>query len=132
MTPNIGRLVAALGTRRVAGLAAAVVMLGGFCLSGCSIVKAADKAVHTIRGNKTTIDDFTSKVQSGEAQPFQATYVTTGASPAKIVYAVQPPKDLSFTDTPSGGVNASATFDLIVNSSGEYSCSPPSSGSVTC
>jgi hypothetical protein len=132
MTPNTGRMVAILGARRLTGAAAAVVMLGGFWLSGCSIVKAASKVVHTVEGNKSTIDHFTSKVQNGEAQPFEATYVTTGSSPAKIVYAVQPPKGLAFTDTPSGTGNSSNTFNLIVNASGEYSCAPPSGGSVTC
>jgi hypothetical protein len=52
------------------------------------------------------------------------------------VYAVKPPNGLAFKDTPSGTAGGSST-DLIVNSSGEYSCSPPAasgsgSASWTC
>ena len=45
------------------------------------------------------MNSFTSKIQDGEAKPFEATYVTTGDNPTTVVYAVQPPKGLSFTNT---------------------------------
>jgi hypothetical protein len=108
-----------------------VLALAGLSLSACSVVKDVSKVAHDIHGNKSTIDAFTTKVKSGEAIPFVATYVTTGSSPATIVYAVDPPNGLSFRDTPSrtatsgsGGVNA---FQVVVNPSGEFVCTPPSS-----
>ncbi len=109
-------------------------VVAGFALCGCSIVKAAEKIKHNVEGNKATIDTFTNKIQSGGATTFEATYVTTGSSPATIVYAVQPPKGLAFTDTPSDGGGSSPSIDVVVNSSGEFSCSPPSGpgASWTC
>jgi hypothetical protein len=124
------------GTFRLRGGAGGVVAIalavGGLGLTGCSIVKAVKTIAHNIESNKATMDAFTSKMQSGEATPFEATYVTTGSSPATVVYAVQPPKNLAFKDTASGGSGSSgngAGVDIIVNSSGEYACTPPSSGS---
>jgi hypothetical protein len=101
-------------------------MLSAIALTGCGVVKAASKIVHNVEGNKATIDAFTNKVQAGEAATFQATYVTTGSTPTTIVYAVQPPQGLAFKETPTGGTSS---VDLIVNSTGEYSCSPPAAGS---
>ncbi|MGA3146719.1 MAG: hypothetical protein ABSF33_04485 [Acidimicrobiales bacterium] len=95
---------------------------------GCGAVNAAKRAVHDIEGNKATIDTFTNKVKAGEASAFEATYVTTGSTPATIVYAVRPPNGLSFTETPSAGAGA---VDIVVNQSGEFSCSPPAAGSST-
>jgi hypothetical protein len=113
---------------------AAAVALAGPALAGCAIVHAAHKLVQTVDGNRNTIDQFTANMKSSEATPFEATYVTTGSSPAIIVYAVEPPKDLVFTDTPSGGGSAGVgKLDIIMNSSGEYLCTPGSSGSAaTC
>ena len=96
-------------------------IVGG--LAGCSIVHKIKNVVHAVEGNKATIDAFTTKMQSGQPPSFEATYVTTGSAPATIVYAVEAPKGLAFTDTPSGGANPTSV-DLIVNSAGEYSCSP--------
>jgi hypothetical protein len=134
MVPFIGRTKSLVANRRALGLVVTTLILGGFCLNACGVVKAVDKVARDVHGNKQTIDAFTDKVQSGEAQPFQATYATTGSSPAKIVYAVQPPKDLAFSDTPSGSAANTSTFDLIVNATGEYNCEPPASGSAapTC
>jgi hypothetical protein len=111
---------------------ATALVVVGVGATGCSVVNKVRTAVRDVKGNKATIDAFTSKVQSGAATTFEATYMTTGSSPAKIVYAVQPPTGLAFTDTPSGSTGTTA--DIIVNSSGEYSCAPPSSGSgpATC
>jgi hypothetical protein len=131
-----GRVATASGGRRAGGVAAAALVLGAFGLTGCVVVKAVKKVEQDVRSNKSTIDAFTTKIQSGEATAFEATYMTTGGSPATIVYAVQPPKGLAFTDTPSGAGGGSGTggIDVIVNASGEYSCSPPNSSSTgpTC
>jgi hypothetical protein len=105
------------------------VVLAGFGLTGCSVVRAVDKVKHDVEGNKSTIDAFTSKVQSGESTTFEATYITTGTAPATIVYAVRPPKGLAFTDTPTGSSSTSA--DVVVNASGEYSCTPPNGSTST-
>jgi hypothetical protein len=105
-------------------------VLVGLTFSGCGIGKAIREAktlTNTVRGNKATVDAFTATIKSGEATPFEATYVTTGSAPATIVYAVTPPKGLAFIDTPSG--DSSPGIHLIVNASGEYSCTAGSSGS---
>jgi hypothetical protein len=116
------------GRRRGAAAAAVVLVLVGGGLTGCSIVKKVKNIAHALEGNKSTVDAFTAKIQSGQPPNFEATYTTTGSAPATIVYAVEAPKGLAFTDTPSGGNNPTSA-DIIVNSSGEYSCSPGSSGS---
>lgn len=113
--------------RRPLAFAAAVV-LAGLGLTGCSIVHAVHTVVQTVHGNRATIDQFTASIKSGEATPFEATYVTTGSSPATVVYAVQPPKDLVFRDTPSGGGSpGTANVEIVMNASGEYLCTPPAS-----
>ena len=88
--------------RSPVALVALALVVSGFGLTGCSIVAKVKKVEHDVEGNKATIDAFTTKVQSGESVAFEATYKTTGSAPATIVYAVQPPKGLAFTDTPSG------------------------------
>ena len=103
----------------MAGLAVVVL---GFGLAGCSVVRKVDNVVHAVEGNRSTVDSFTTKLQAAQPPDFEATYMTTGSAPATIVYAVQAPKGLSFTVTPSGGDNPTSV-DIIVNSSGEYSCS---------
>jgi hypothetical protein len=121
-----------LRPHRVSGLAAAALVLATFGLSGCSVVKAAEKAKHDLDGNKATIDAFTGKMQSAAATPFEATYMTTGSAPATVVYAVQPPHGLSFTDSASAaGAGGAPGVDIVVNSSGEYSCTPPSAAGST-
>jgi hypothetical protein len=133
MSSTVERAVAhaARGRRRAAGLAAIALVLGGLGLSGCGVVATVNKVKNDVEGNKTTIDAFTSKMQTGDATPFEATYVTTGSSPATIIYAVKPPKGLAFKDTPSAGSSSdgAVTADIIVNPTGEYSCSPPAAGS---
>lgn len=131
MTPSSGRAVVSLGRRGTAGAIAVALMLTGCGLAGCGVVKAVKKVTHDVQGNKATIDAFTGKLKNAKATPFEATYVTTGSSPATIVYAVRPPKGLAFSETSSrrSGGNGASSLDIIVNSSGEYSCSPPSAGS---
>jgi len=129
---HTGRAVTPGSRCRLSGVMAVALVVGGFGLTGCSVVKTVDKIKDNVEGNKATIDAFTGKIQSGESATFEATYTTTGSAPATIVYAVQPPEGLAFTDTPSNTGGGSATSaDLIVNASGEYSCSPPSGSNST-
>jgi hypothetical protein len=114
------------------GRPSVAVLLVVLALSGCSVVRHISTVVHAIHGNKATINTFTAKLSS-QPPDFEVKYVTTGTSPASIVYAVdQSTGGLTFMDTPSGAGGPSV--DLIVNSSGEYSCSPPAAGSsaATC
>jgi hypothetical protein len=115
--------------------ALAALVLAGLSVSACSVVKDVSKVAHDVEGNKSTIDAFTTKVKSGEAVPFEATYVTTGSSPATIVYAVKPPNGLLFKDTPSGTAstnsNGANSFEVVVNPSGEFACTPPSGATTT-
>jgi hypothetical protein len=130
MIPVTARAVVP-GRHRVTGVAAvaAALMLSGLGLTGCGVVTAVRKVTHAVEANKATIDQFTTSLKSSQGTTFEATYVTTGSSPTKIVYAVKPPKGLAFKDTASGGSNDGVSnLDIVVNSSGEYSCSPPSSG----
>jgi len=130
MTPSAGRAQIVRSHRRTAVIVAGALMLSCLGFSGCGIVKAARKVVHTVEGNKSTMDAFTNKIKSGEATTFEATYVTTGGSPATIVYAVAPPQGLLFKDTPSATISNSSggnsNVDIVVNPSGEYLCTPPS------
>jgi len=122
----------------VAGVTVALVA-AGLGLTGCSAIAKLHHIVDEVKGNKATIDAFTSNMQSSETATFEATYATTGSAPATIVYAVQPPTGLAFTDTPSakgtsgtsGGTGNFTGVRLVVNSAGEFSCTPPSSGSGT-
>jgi hypothetical protein len=130
--------------RHVAVIVAVALMFGGAGLTGCGVIKAVKKVASNVEGDKTRMAAFTNKIKAGEGTTFEATYVTTGSSPAKVVYAVEPPKGLLFqltpaktatTTTTAGGTSNSVdTFDVIVNPSGEYSCSPPSSSGArwTC
>jgi hypothetical protein len=119
--------------RRAAAGLAAVALLGSLGLSGCGLgkaVTAVKKVTHEVNGNRSTIDQFTSSMKTATATPFVATYRTTGQDPTTVVYAVQPPHDVSFTETPAGGSDGTARLDLVVNSSGQYSCSPPATGTA--
>jgi hypothetical protein len=131
MTPNTDRAPMVHCHRRTAAIVAGALVMGSFGLTGCGIVHVVTKVAHTVEGNKSTMDAFTNKIKSGEGATFEATYVTTGKSPTTVVYAVEPPKGLLFRETPSGSSSGSdnTRLDVIVNPSGEYACSPPSSGS---
>jgi len=132
MTTDTPRAATVTAGRRITGVVLTALVTSGLCLTGCSVVRAVSKVAHDVEGNKATIDAFTNKMSSNSATPFEAVYVTTGSSPATIVYAVQPPKGLAFKDTPSGTTNTTGgeinSFDVVVNDSGEYACTPPSSG----
>ena len=74
-----------------------------------------------VKGNKATVDAFTQNLSNGKSVPFAATYATSGASPATVVYAVNPSAgELAFHLTQTGGSASNVQF--IVNSSGNYSC----------
>jgi hypothetical protein len=135
MTPDTCAAGGGRGRGGVGAVAVSLLALGTL-FTGCSIISAVHKAAKTIEGNKTTIDGFTSKIQSGPTKPFEVTYVTTGSSPATIVYAVDPPSGVTFKDTTTTTGTTSTgsvgSVDIIVNSSGEYVCSPPATaGSPT-
>lgn len=108
----------------------AAAMLGSLGLAGCGLVKAAKKIDNAVHQNDSVIDLFTSKLKSGPST-FEITYVTTGSSPSKIVYAVQPPNELSFSLTQTGNDDGTGLshLQLIENSSGAYVCTPPAAGS---
>ncbi|HEY5024182.1 MAG TPA: hypothetical protein VII76_04330 [Acidimicrobiales bacterium] len=131
MNRNLGRAAALCGRRR-AGVMAVAMVLGSFVLTSCGVVSAVRKVERDVRGNKATIDTFTNTIKSSQGTTFEATYVTTGSTPATVVYAVQPPQGLTFEDTPTGG--STSSVHIIVNASGEYSCSSESGSSsgVTC
>ena len=114
------------GTVRIAAAAGAIVLIGAGS-AGCSVVQKINNIRHAVNSNRATIKTFTESLQNSKATPFQATYQTTGSSPATtIIYSVQPPKNVAFSETASGS-SASAT-NLIANSSGEYSCSQATQG----
>jgi hypothetical protein len=112
------------------GLLAALVVLV-VSATGCGVVNNVKQAVHTVEGNRATIDSFSQNLESTKDTPFEATYTTTGASPATVVYAVDPSNGgLAFHQTQTGS-NAS-NVQVIVNSSGEYACTQSGSGAWSC
>lgn len=113
-----------------AALAVTAAMLTGLAVSGCSIISKVNHAVGAISANRNAIKAFEGKLQNGKAVPFAATYVTRGGgSPATVVYAVNPnvnPKEVTFKEIPGANASGSPSVDLIINSSGEFSCSTTS------
>jgi hypothetical protein len=103
----------------------------GTLAASCSAVGKIKQAVHTVEGNKATIDSFSQNLQPTNAA-FEATYVTTGGSPSTIVYAVDPSSGgLAFHDTQTG--SNPSNVQVIVNASGEYLCNQSgSAGAWTC
>ncbi len=115
------------GRRGAVALTACALALTSLGLAGCAAVSDIKKVTHDVAANRATVDAFAQTLQLGQATPFEARYVTTGSSPATIVYAVRPPQDVAFTDTPAGGQGAE-NLHLVVNASGAYSCSRPATG----
>jgi len=127
MTPQTGPAVVVPAARRAAAATAVALTLGGAGLAGCGVVSAVSKVAHNVASNQATIDAFTGSLKSGETTPFEATYVTTGKAPTTIVYAVSPPEDLAFTETPSAsGSTGVPTVRIVVTPAGEYACTPRS------
>lgn len=110
---------------RILAAAGAVILLSA-ASAGCSVVNKINSVRQTVNKNRATITAFTQGLQNSNAVPFQVTYVTTGGSPTTVVYAVRPPKDISFSETAAGG--GSVATRLFANSSGEYSCSQATAG----
>jgi hypothetical protein len=110
----------------------AAALLATLGLGGCAIARTVRKIDDTVHANSSVINLFTAKLTSGQPSSFEVTYLTTGSSPSKVVYAVRPPSQLAFTDTQTGtGGSASASpgnFRFIVNSGGEYACTLAGSG----
>jgi hypothetical protein len=126
MTPDAKRAVRG---RRASGalVALALTSLG---LAGCGVVNKVSTIAHNVENNKNIIDTFTGKMSSGGPTTFEAVYATTGSTPATIVYAVRPPKDLAFRDISTGGSTGKGGADLIVNASGEFTCKASTSSST--
>jgi hypothetical protein len=97
--------------------------------TGCGVVNKVKQTVHTVQGNRATIDSFTQNLQSTSNTPFEVTYTTTGSSPAIVVYAVDPlTKGLAFHETQTGASASNVQF--IVNASGQYACNQNGSTSA--
>jgi hypothetical protein len=108
---------------------AGVLLIG--VLSGCSVVRQINNVRHGIDSNRAAIKTFAQGLKAGQSMAFSATYVTTGASPTRIVYSVQPPREVSFSQTAAG--SGSSSLDLVSDASGEYSCtSATGSSGWTC
>ena len=114
---------------RPIGLTVAALAMVGVLGAGCSVVSKVRNAVHNVEGNKATIDSFTQNLQSGQSSPFEVTYTTTGSAPATVLYAVDPSSGGLAFHTTQTGANAS-NLQLIVNSSGEYSCTQSGSSAA--
>jgi hypothetical protein len=114
------------------GLLVVALLAVGTLAASCSAVSKIKQAVHTVEGNKATIDSFNQNLQSTTNAPFEATYVTTGSSPSTVVYAVDPSSGgLAFHDTQTG--SSPSNVQVIVNSSGEYVCNQSgSAGAWSC
>ena len=72
MSPPSGRGAHGAGHRHTAAILAGAVMLGSLGLAGCGVVSAVKKIANNVASNRATINDFTSKLQSGEAIAFEA------------------------------------------------------------
>ncbi len=108
--------------RAVVFLAAALAAsAGAAAVSGCSVVSKINAVRQAVDSNRAVISTFTQGLKTGQAAAFEATYTTKGGgSPTTVTYAVQPPKDVAFTQAAAGGGSG---LDLISNAKGEYACS---------
>jgi hypothetical protein len=102
----------------------AAVLALSMLLTGCSAIRAIHHAIKAVESNRQQVQAFTQTFKSGSATEFEATYTTTGSSPATVVYAVDPPHDVAFSDTPTAA--GSPAFELVANATGEYECTPAS------
>jgi hypothetical protein len=103
----------------------AMVAVVALALSGCGVVKAIEhKAFNELTGRNKVLNTFTSKINTSPDASFEATYVTTGSSPATIIFAATPPNELLFQGLGSG--------QLLQNSTGSYNCIPATGGGTSC
>jgi hypothetical protein len=109
-----------MAQQRSIGFVVALVAVGALA-TGCSTVSKIKQDVHTVESNRSTVDSFTQNLQSSKDTAFEATYTTTGSSPATIIYAADPSAGgLAFHETQTG--SSASNVQVIVNSSGEYVC----------
>jgi hypothetical protein len=109
-----------MAQQRSIGFVVALVAVGALA-TGCSTVSKIKQDVHTVDSNRSTVDSFTQNLQSSKDTAFEATYTTTGSSPATIIYAADPSAGgLAFHETQTG--SSASNVQVIVNSSGEYVC----------
>ena len=109
------------------GILMASVVAIGVVATGCSAVSKVKQEVHNLEANRAKVNSFTKNLQSTKDTPFEATYTTTGSSPSTVVYAVDPASGgLAFHETQTG--SSASNFQVIVNSSGEYTCNHSGSG----
>jgi hypothetical protein len=99
-------------------------------LSGCGVVKAIEhhvenKVVNALTGHNKVMSSFTTKISTNLNTPYEATYVTTGSSPATITFASSPPADFFFAGGTSSG-------RLLQNSTGSYTCLKSTTGGWSC
>jgi hypothetical protein len=104
----------------MAGMLGACLALSSLGLTGCGVIKAVKHVVDKVETDKHVVDDFSTKINTGNA-PYHATYATTGKSPTTIQIGAAPPNSLAFTSTASNGT---VETDLVQNSSGTYACFP--------
>jgi hypothetical protein len=107
---------------RTAGVAAAV-LVGCAGVAGCQLSKSISIATHNVSANRATVNQFTAGLKNGAPKAFEVTYAVTGNSPGTVVYAVQPPDDVAFRETPTGAGAGSGAF-LVTNPAGAFSCTP--------
>ena len=71
-----------MSLRSRTGILMASLLAIGVVASGCGVVNKVKQDVRTVEGNRATVDSFTQNLQSTKDTPFEATYTTTGSSPA--------------------------------------------------
>ena len=117
-------MVAVYGVRsRMAAAVFGVTALLAISASGCSALSTINKVRHAVNANRAVIQAFTQGLKAGQATAFEATYKTTGGDPTIVTYAVQPPKDVAFTQAAAGDSSGTSDLNLISNAQGEYACS---------
>ena len=78
--------------------------------------------IHNVEGNKATIDSFTQNLQTRRRQPFEATYTTRGAL-RRVSSTPSTRRAAVWRSTGRRPGANSSSVQLIVNTSGDYSCS---------
>src|SRR5215469_10647125 len=122
LSAKLSRVNISPGLRTCASVAAAALFLGGL-LGGCGLANKVKKVTGALQANKATIDQFTTNLRSGQPAAFQATYTTTGHSPATITYAVLPPNDMAIETAGVGSTTPAAAYARYVqNRHGQFWC----------
>ena len=117
-------------SRRQTIAVAVVVIPLALGLTGCSAISKAVnavKAVHNLLHGSAAINSLSAKIKAGDSTTsYDATWVTTGSSPATISYAATPPHDFAFVDTTSSG----AQTRLFASTAGQFECSRSSASAA--